>query len=453
MNLRKNEGKATKIIIIIIAALLIVLGILAYLLFATDIFKSEEELFWKYISKNTEIIEILDMQKDERYENKSYISYNEIAFDFIEKDFSNLNNSKLNIGIKNDEQNQKMQSLINLEYNQQELFNMEILKNGNCYAIKNDELANGYIAIKNENLNSIVENIGQNAENVPNKINTEEYKEVFNIAEEDKEHIVKKYYQVIKNNIDDSKYSKRKNVQIIINEQSYKVNEYKLTLTENEFYNLLINTLETLKTDSITLNLIATKLKNINPDSKYTNINELNKQITVMIQQLKEKEVSDEEYLIISVYEQDGKTVGTNIEIKNRNIYTISFNKDQGEVCIFRECKEESLETWKKIKIKNTYSNEQEEFLLEVIFNEDLDNIIMEIKKEKSDEGYKVFSKMFFFGNSITLNGETLITDVEELPNIQESSNIIINELDAQKQNILIQKLKDRILTIIEEKK
>ena len=453
MNLRKNDGKAKKIIIIIIAVLLIMIGIFAYLLFGTDIFKSDEELFWKYISKNTEIIEIFNMPNDERYNNKSYISYNEITFDCVENELSNLNLAKLSIGIKNDEQNKKMQSLINLEYDNQDLFNMEILNNGNYYAIKNDELANGYIVIKNENLKSIIENIGGNPENIPNQINTEKYKEVFKISEEDKKHIQEKYYQVIQENIDDSKYSKRKKVQIIINDQSYKVNEYRLTLTESEFYNLLISALEELKTDSITLNLIATKLKNINPDSKYTNINELNKEISAIIKQLKEKNVSKEEYLIITVYEQNGKTVGTNIEIKNKDIYTISFNKEQGEVCINRECQQEFTDTWKKINIKNTYSNEQEEFLFEVIYNEDWKKISIEMKKEKSAESYKLLANIRIFENSITLNGDVIITNVEELPDIQQASYVVINELDAEKQKVLIQKLRERMLTILEDKK
>lgn len=460
MNLRKNEGKVSKTVIIVIAViatiLLIVFGIFAYLLLATDTFKSNEELFWKYMGKNIEIVNIINTKEDGRYINKSYMYYNEIKFELKEDELLNLNDSKSEIGIKNDYENKKMQALAKMEYDGQNLLNVEILKNANCYAIKSNELANGYIAIKNENLNSVAENFIKNYEEFPNKISIDNYKQILNIADEEQKHVVQNYYQVIKNNIDKVKYTKTKDVDIVINNNQYIANEYKVALTQKEFQNVLINTLETLKKDSITLNLIATKLKNINPDSKYTSVNELNNQINSLIEEIKKQEATDEEYLILAVYEKNGETVGTNIEIKDEAVYSISYNKEERSFCITKQGKKsEQTEDWKQINVVNKKTNEQEQFLFELKYDLESDEskTSINVDKEKSDTGYKAITKINVFGNCIIINGEKVIASVDELPNIEDSTNIIINELTPSKQKILVQKIYNRINDIIESKK
>ena len=78
----KNK-KALIIVIIIIAILCIGGGIFAYLFIATDTFRSDKELFAKYISQNTEKLQMLvdshtiktykNLQTEDKYESNTNI--------------------------------------------------------------------------------------------------------------------------------------------------------------------------------------------------------------------------------------------------------------------------------------------------------------------------------------------------------------------------------------------
>ena len=49
-----------KIILIILIVLLLIVGILAFLYYKTDILKTDEQLFWKYAVKNSELIQMFN---------------------------------------------------------------------------------------------------------------------------------------------------------------------------------------------------------------------------------------------------------------------------------------------------------------------------------------------------------------------------------------------------------
>ena len=55
----KNKKKVLLIIIPIIIVLIIAV-IIAVLYFTTDLFKSNEELFWKYFAQNKDVLNIIE---------------------------------------------------------------------------------------------------------------------------------------------------------------------------------------------------------------------------------------------------------------------------------------------------------------------------------------------------------------------------------------------------------
>ena len=58
----KMKSKKLIVTLVITIVLLIVLGVgtVAALYFTTDIFKTNEQIFWKYISQNSQIVSILN---------------------------------------------------------------------------------------------------------------------------------------------------------------------------------------------------------------------------------------------------------------------------------------------------------------------------------------------------------------------------------------------------------
>ena len=73
-----DKKKIGIIITIIVVTLLFIIGVVNFLYFMTDIFKSSQELFWKYTSNSTQITEVLSSENEtnqkEWKENHSYTS-------------------------------------------------------------------------------------------------------------------------------------------------------------------------------------------------------------------------------------------------------------------------------------------------------------------------------------------------------------------------------------------
>lgn len=455
MNITKENGKPkTGLIILIIALVLILIGtgVFAYLFLKTDMFKSNEELFWKYMSQNTQMVNTFKYQTDDRYENKSYSENMKIEFDMQDINLKQLNDLAISVDTQNDTNTNKMHSEISAEYKNEKLLNVEFLKDNDIYALKNTEVANGYIGVENKELKALAQNLDIDTEEIPDEISDIKYSELLNISNEEKQHIIDTYYSVVKNNINKRKYNKRENITISIEGNKYTANEYAITLTQKEYQTLLINALETLKTDSITLNLITTKMKNINKDSKYTNINQLTEEISILIEQLKQKEVSDNEYITFAVYESNGKMISTSIKVINETNILISYLSNENKLIISKENLNGSDENdWNEITITNQNSEEEQYFLYDMKFANS-NSITIEIKKEKTDSGYGIKASLNIFNNVIRIGGERILSQGETVPNITDSTNIILNELDIEKLNILKTRLQSQIMKIIEEK-
>lgn len=68
---KSKIGKKVIIAIVVIVVIIAIIGIGAYLYLTTDLLKGNRELFFKYISKNGEAIEMV--MKDEQKELKERI--------------------------------------------------------------------------------------------------------------------------------------------------------------------------------------------------------------------------------------------------------------------------------------------------------------------------------------------------------------------------------------------
>lgn len=72
-----------------------------------------------------------------------------------------------------------------------------------------DELANGYITVKNGNLKSLLQNMGiDNTTNFPDSINFETYSDVLELSQDDVNYITDKYTKLIISDTNKKNYSK-----------------------------------------------------------------------------------------------------------------------------------------------------------------------------------------------------------------------------------------------------
>ncbi len=481
MSLKKENGKIkTSIIILIVVVLLILmsLGVFAYLYIKTDLFKSKEELFWKYMSQNSDAVNVLKIDMDEQYNKSSYSEKTEIKFSMRDEQLAKLNPMEIIINTKNDIESNRTVSNINALYKDEKFLEFEYLKNDNQYSIKNPEIANGFIVLENNNLKDLAGKLNLGLEEIPDEINIPSKSAFLNITEEEKKYLINTYYKIIKQNINKNKYEKREKIQVTVDNKNYIANEYSVMLTKKEFKDLLLSVLENLRTDSMTLNLISTKMKNIDKDSKYSNINDLNKEISYLIEEIKKIENSDEEYIKFMVCESNGKTIKTSIELINKRKVSFSYIKEENKLIFISDYKsdyfieekneEDNIEEvnynvnysieeifsdlkWNKLEVISK-NDEKEKYILVNLEIENNKEINLEFKNIKTDNGYNFYAELFLDGNVIKIKNERIISLQEDIPLIKDSTNIILNKLEKEKLNILLNKLVIQVGKLIESK-
>lgn len=319
---------------IITGLILIIGGILIYLNIATDIFKSPDEVFYKYLYQNGSIADVFDTDLLDRYyqriENNAYNGTGEITIktgmnddsESDTKEFDNLmNNLKLSYTTKSNLPEKKQETEATIAYNDQEQFKFSVVQDNNNYGIKSDEVVYKYLKLKNENLRDIYTKLGvQNSESIPNQFNKIDYNIYKNMNAEDKAKILSTYQNVLNKGILSNHYTKQADVNLNFNGQSVVANAYSLTLTEEEISSLKISLLETLMKDELTLKYLVQFLQ---LDNSYTV--QIKQLIQEKIDDLKREQIEKNENVRITVYESNMQLLTTIVEMPEAN-YTINNN-------------------------------------------------------------------------------------------------------------------------------
>ena len=325
-----------KTLLIIIISLIILLGVLcgvfAYLFLATDIFKSDKELFLKYavdMANNTEKVNLLEnysnKKKTTAYENSGTFTVNtevkggstsDENIQMIQNAINYGNNTNISFNGKVDNANKRVEENIQINYSDTINFPFTYKQDGDIYGIKADAITPNYIAIENNNLPDLFQKLGAtDLTNIPNKFEIQEIQNL-EFTDEEKTHILNTYLMPVINGLADEKFSKEENADGSVN--------YTLTLTYQEINSIIAQMLQTLSTDTMIINKINSVLQelyqnqsmNITPEDIQNAVNNMNDTAV------------DEGVATIKVVQKNGKT--TNISV-NANDLTIKFEKEQND--------------------------------------------------------------------------------------------------------------------------
>lgn len=376
----KKKGIIIAIVIIILLIVIAVGGVMLYLF--TDLFKSNQTLFLKYIDQtiqgmkyetNDQTKDIIEAQKENPYQIKGTLNFD---YDGSEnKQAEILKQIKVELETNANGQEEKTYTKASVLYQNQNLFNLEYANSNNIYALKSDEIVTAFIGVRNENLKVLAKKLGmQDNSNIPDSITPIDYEDLLNISEEEKQHISDTYLPVIVNNIEKSKYSKQSNIPITKEGVEYNTTAYRLDLTSEDIANISVKLLETLKQDSITLNFIATKAKILNLPEEYTQVNNLTKQIDEQIKKIEDSEKSPENGVSIVVYEEKGQTVLTEIIIKNNVKFTLYASNTNQKNSIYLMA--ENLSTsndYNTVEMQVTQTKTAKQTNTEILVNKDND--------------------------------------------------------------------------------
>ena len=458
-----RKKRITLIIVIVVLVLLIIGGIFTFLYLNTDMFKSNQTLFVKYLGKNSENIQDLQniinkTEYDELLKTNPYNVTSEIKVNYTqnvgtteENNNNSINQLKMTIEGQTDNNNNYDYRNIKLLKNDEQVMQNEILHTSNNYGIKFTDLFNQYVVVENENLKDLLKRIGytdEQIEFVPNSIDfSDNIIEEIKFSNEDIESLINKYTSIITQNIGETSFQRQKNQVVEINGQNYLANAYSLVLTKEQLNNVYINILENLKEDEIILNKIDEIQNKINQltlgENNQDLKNEFTQKIDLTIGRIRQTNIGTEETKII-VYENSGKTISTSIQTQE---YQINLNCLNGyNELVFNENDTvtykitiENVDNKLAINIENN-KNQKKSLSIERTYEEN---------DKKKDENYKVLYEIDDRRLEANINKTIEIAPIMENAQVFNNDNaVVLNNLEDS----MMKEIINRVQTGLNEK-
>ena len=467
----KRSGNKILIIVLIIIAVLILAGGFAYAYFCTDIFRSGQELFVKYLTQDLEeISQTLSLEKfDQINEKISQSKYEEkMAISYL-KEQETKPIAQLTLDTQKDNIDGKSYMYISLISKELENpLELEYMQENEAHSVRFTSISKklDFVTVKNEKLKKLAENLGidkEYIEEIPNKINFEEFSlEGLALSEAEQKEEINKYISVIYNNISKEKYAKNKDVVITINGKTITTNAYVLTLTEQDIKNVVIKILEETKKDEIILskmNILLEKLQILDASmgelDEETLKEDYQEAIQGLIDGLKEEKTTEKNKIIITVYEEAGKTARIKLE-QGMDYITLDTTEKEGKKQIdinFVSIDEDNTQlSYKvlfikennnkfKIQLTNIEGEEQETFELNIEVTDDDDSTNIDYNIINSDD------------SKISLSREIKFVDeLEYKVELDDTNNIVLNDLTKEQMETIFGILEPRIKSSYLEK-
>lgn len=470
----------------IIVIIIIITGILLYL--NTDMFKSNKTLFFKYLGKSSENIkEIEEIFESTEYEknlqNNKYtddinikVNYTNNLQTTSEDNSNTINNVKLLIKGEEDKNNKysykdfKLEKDKNIATNtenqsssensnesnnkEQNIMEVEYIKNDNNYGIRFSDLFKQYLLVENNNLKDLFRKIGyseQELENVPDSIEINDITlSDIKFTEDEIKQLSEKYSEIINKKVSKEKFEKNSKQVITINEKNITTNAYILKLTNEELNNLYVDLLESLKQDEIILNKIESiqnKINSININSSESkDLKEsFVEKIDLQIEKINKTNIGNQETKII-VYENSGKTIRTAIQEKD---YEINFDyiNTQDEKNIELIVKKDEIETY-NIKLKK----DKDGIKLDIYSNDETNPIKISLEQNKNEADKKCSNNInlkYENANSkLEVSAEQEINIVDNFENentLNAQNSILLNGLEKEQLQAVLNQVSEEV--------
>ena len=461
------EKKLKIIIILLIVAMFLIAIIGGILYFTTDLLKSKEELFQKYLFQNVQnIATVFDVSTGEKYidyiRNNDYTENTEINFSYLENENDQEEIYKITAeGISNNSENAFYEN-IKASYGNEELANIELLRQNEVYGLRLSNLVQQFVSIENATMYYVVSNLGYNGTYFQEKINPDNvnFSGLFDLSEEEINTLREKYFNAIFSDIDSKSYSSKNNVTITLSntESLENAKQYTLTLSKTEvdkIYRKILN-------EAINDTIILSKLEKIDNEIKEFGI------IVPEGESLKERYTKklQEIYDSIEYTGQNSQMITFNVYQYKGTTYRTSMKTDAGEYIIDLNNKNGTELSYKTIKL----TPEGEDVTLYTL-GKQADGL-RHIAYEDNDKSYDISLKTVSDENKITEAGSFLykskninqikidLQTVFDFSNkkqierkFEENNNILLNNFESDTIENIFVSLNNRIIKQIEDKK
>ena len=443
-----------RLIIAIIIILILVLAIagagFAYLYIKIDTFRTDQELFAKYISQNAETLQkFSDSQTIKQYENlknvEKFESNTKIKTTYSEGgEVSNaINNLYGTIVVQKDATDNYFYADGQVILDEQKYLESEIIKDKDVYGIRFTDVVKQFITVRDDDkFNDVANDIGIDStklEKIMNGIDGTGKVTDAIATDSETETLKNKYMQLVIDTLKQGKFASNKKAVITYNNNTVNTKAYSVSLTSEQVENLLIQILNNLKTeDAIISNLQTSK-------EKYQE--DIDKEINSLTS---EKEVPT---VRITVYEQNGNTIRTIVEI-GTNKAIVENTETNGEVK-------------SNIQVSIINSDQTDEYKTQITKNssENEENINLVTNVAKGDEQYTIswtnsmsstdsniqFNstlnyKKDILTTAIVLQNEVVIgKDFDKKQELADNNNFVLNDAEENTRKNVIEQLKQKV--------
>ena len=337
-----NKRKILIIAIVVVILIAVAIGVVLALT-KTDFMKSNKDLFFKYASQmfdnengfgDNRLEQYNEKQKNTVYENYGKITANISSENIDEKTLKKINDLNISFVGNIDNASNSAEELIKINYSDNVNFAFNVKKVDDSYGIKLNKVAKQYLVVEKDGISDLLSMLGIKISTNNIDLDALNFENIaFN--EEEISKIKELYLNNIKNIIDDGNFSKV---------STSKAEGYMVELSNSQLKDILVNILETLKTDDVMKNKIN-KLtgQSIDEDTISSAIDSVNGQ-----------EV-EEGKTTITVYQNEGKL--NKIEIQINDQVKVEFSKESGD---------DNLEY--NVKITTNINNENAEVDLKITY-------------------------------------------------------------------------------------
>lgn len=430
-----NQKKNTKILLIlIIIIVIIILAGVGILVFATDIFKSDKEMFFKYMADIGDSKKgFIDDGLKQYFEKKNNTPYNDegefsvnISSDNEQKKFENVNNFNISFSGQVDTANSKAAQNISLNYSNDVKFPINYKQIENKIGLQTKYVGSKFVAIETEKLNKLSEDL-DDVESYGEMVDKLQKMGKVELTEDEKSHIKDTYITVINQQLEKDKFSKVKESDM---------SGYKLSLTGTDLQNVLVKLLETLKNDQTTVDKLNEYLKIQKNSAKITA-----SQIDDAIKSIKDDTDFSDKNFEIAVYQKNRDVCKLVIETTEG---TIAIEKkiegNQQNIVVSYEMKED-----KKSKISFSANFENLESLQNIKENYELIMSLPEVAESSTTTDVDSEVVVYKFSNDVNF------TDSATVEDFSSDNSLMLTDYDSDQVSNFLNAVVERISEVNEQ--
>ena len=455
--MQENKIKIIIIILIILMILTAVGGTILYI--TTDMFKSSETLFQKYILQDIQnIAEVIDVSKEEQnidklrksdYKESTKATLKYLENENDEEEIYDITETGI---IKSSEETSYRN--ISANYGDTELISVDLLKQNNTYGLRLANLVKQFVSVENATLSYFVSSMGYDGKYFSERLNGVDISGMLDFTNEEIGQLSNTYANIIFSDINKKNYSSNSNIITLSNKDSVTTNSYTLTLTKNDIDKIYKRVLNQALNDQILLGKIEkidAKIKEagfVEPEGKSL------KELYISALQEKEYQGEDTRKIAFTVYVSKGITVRTVIKTETSE-FTLDLDNKKGKTLNLKVVK--LTDQGNEIK---TYSvgkeNSEQGRTRTITYDDDIQSFDININILEQESKIGITTDLNYNSDKITKLNFQSNTDItlsanEAIPvNFDENNNILLNNYEGEVITSILDNLKNRTIKSLE---